>query len=63
MEGTGMARFKVRYHCIVFRPFKNEVMDAVVTAVTNASPLSEQRDDEHNVSLTYLLSFLAMFCA
>mmetsp|Transcript_10737 Transcript_10737/g.27541 ORF Transcript_10737/g.27541 Transcript_10737/m.27541 type:complete len:171 (-) Transcript_10737:310-822(-) len=35
MEGTGMARFKVRYHCIVFRPFKNEVMDAVVTAVTN----------------------------
>mmetsp|Transcript_17187 Transcript_17187/g.47964 ORF Transcript_17187/g.47964 Transcript_17187/m.47964 type:complete len:176 (+) Transcript_17187:247-774(+) len=35
MEGTGHACFKVDYGCIVFRPFKNEVLDALVTAVTN----------------------------
>uniref|UniRef100_A0A061S9A0 DNA-directed RNA polymerase II subunit G n=1 Tax=Tetraselmis sp. GSL018 TaxID=582737 RepID=A0A061S9A0_9CHLO len=35
LEGSGFARFKVNYGCIVFRPFKNEVADALVTAVTN----------------------------
>ena len=37
MEGTGFARFNIKYGCIVFRPFKNEVMDALVTAVNNVS--------------------------
>lgn len=31
----GMARFPVKYRAIVFRPFKNEVMDAVVESVTH----------------------------
>lgn len=33
-EGTGMAVFHIPYKAIVFRPFKNEVVDAVVKTVT-----------------------------
>jgi DNA-directed RNA polymerase II subunit RPB7 len=32
-DTDGHATFPVRYKAIVFRPFKNEVMDAIVTAV------------------------------
>ena len=32
-EGTGSAVFHVAYTCLVFRPFKGEVLDAVVTSV------------------------------
>jgi len=32
-EGTGFARFNVTYSCVVFRPFKGEVLDTVVTQV------------------------------
>ena len=32
-EGTGSAVFHVGYTCLVFRPFKGEVLDAVVSSV------------------------------
>jgi DNA-directed RNA polymerase II subunit RPB7 len=32
-DGTGMVGFKIVYKAVVFRPFKNEVLDAVVTQV------------------------------
>ncbi|DBA73102.1 hypothetical protein WJX79_000646 [Trebouxia sp. C0005] len=32
-EGTGSAVFHVQYTCLVFRPFKGEVLDAVVLSV------------------------------
>ena len=32
-EGTGFAIFDVQYNCVVFRPFKGEVLDTVVTQV------------------------------
>ena len=33
-----MAKFVVHYECIVFKPFKGEVLDAVVTSVSKARP-------------------------
>jgi DNA-directed RNA polymerase II subunit RPB7 len=32
-EGVGSATFNIKYNALVFRPFKGEVMDAVVTSV------------------------------
>lgn len=45
-DGTGYAVFHLQYQAVVFRPFKNEVLDAVVSVVTQhgfyarAGPLS-----------------------
>eukprot|EP00123_Amoebidium_parasiticum_P013590 comp22045_c1_seq1/m.32036 comp22045_c1_seq1/g.32036 ORF comp22045_c1_seq1/g.32036 comp22045_c1_seq1/m.32036 type:complete len:176 (-) comp22045_c1_seq1:24-551(-) len=36
METKGLVTFPIKYSAIVFRPFKNEVLDAVVTQVTKA---------------------------
>uniref|UniRef100_A0A7S1ERI9 DNA-directed RNA polymerase II subunit RPB7 n=1 Tax=Timspurckia oligopyrenoides TaxID=708627 RepID=A0A7S1ERI9_9RHOD len=33
-DGTGFAIFPVTYNAIVYRPFKNEVVDAIVSRVT-----------------------------
>eukprot|EP00208_Stichococcus_sp_RCC1054_P001939 CAMPEP_0206142190 /NCGR_PEP_ID=MMETSP1473-20131121/15884_1 /ASSEMBLY_ACC=CAM_ASM_001109 /TAXON_ID=1461547 /ORGANISM="Stichococcus sp, Strain RCC1054" /LENGTH=152 /DNA_ID=CAMNT_0053537081 /DNA_START=670 /DNA_END=1128 /DNA_ORIENTATION=+ len=41
LEGTGHALFKVSYSCVVFRPFKGEVLDAVVTQVTKMGFFAE----------------------
>ncbi|KAJ4841849.1 hypothetical protein Tsubulata_008666, partial [Turnera subulata] len=32
-DGTGFATFPVKYQCVVFRPFKGEILEAVVTMV------------------------------
>ena len=32
-DGTARAKFEVEYDCVAYRPFKNEVLDAVVTQV------------------------------
>lgn len=40
-EGTGNALFQVTYSCVVFRPFKGEVLDAVVTQVTKMGFFAE----------------------
>ncbi|CAO3609638.1 unnamed protein product [Cunninghamella blakesleeana] len=33
LPGSGLAEFRVKYQAIVFKPYKGEVMDAVITAV------------------------------
>jgi DNA-directed RNA polymerase II subunit RPB7 len=38
-EGTGFASFPVKFKAIVFRPFKGEVVDAVVTQVNKVRTL------------------------
>jgi len=32
-DGTGYVTFPVKYRCVVFRPFKGEIVEAVVTMV------------------------------
>ncbi|KAI4304918.1 hypothetical protein MLD38_040375 [Melastoma candidum] len=32
-DGTGFMTFRVKYQCILFRPFKEEIWEAVVTTV------------------------------
>lgn len=32
-DGTGFVTFPVKYQCVVFRPFKGEILEAVVTLV------------------------------
>lgn len=36
IPGSGLAEFTVRYRAVVWRPFKNETVDAIVTAVNPA---------------------------
>ena len=38
-DTSAHAKFAVDYECIVFRPFKGEVLDCVVTSVNKASAL------------------------
>jgi DNA-directed RNA polymerase II subunit RPB7 len=40
-EGTGFAKFDVKYSCVVFRPFKGEVLDTVVTQVNKMGFFAE----------------------
>ncbi|KAG4198547.1 hypothetical protein ERO13_A05G092600v2 [Gossypium hirsutum] len=35
-DGAGFVTFPVKYQCIVFRPFKGEILEAVVTMVNKA---------------------------
>ena len=35
-DGTGFVTFPVKYQCVVFRPFKGEILEAVVTMVNKA---------------------------
>jgi DNA-directed RNA polymerase II subunit RPB7 len=32
--GTGCAEYVIRYKCVVFRPFKNQVVDGLITNVS-----------------------------
>ena len=32
--GTGMAEYVIKYRCIVFRPFRNQVVDGIITSVS-----------------------------
>jgi DNA-directed RNA polymerase II subunit RPB7 len=41
IEGTGLAKFTIKYKAIVFRPFKGEVMDAIVTQVNQMGFFAE----------------------
>jgi len=41
MDGTGSVTFTVIYKAIVFRPFKGEVLDAVVTGVNKMGFMAE----------------------
>ncbi|KMZ70872.1 DNA-directed RNA polymerase II subunit RPB7 [Zostera marina] len=42
-KGTGFVTFPVTYQCVVFRPFKGEVLDAVVTMVNKMGFFAEAR--------------------
>ncbi|GMN24035.1 hypothetical protein TIFTF001_000379 [Ficus carica] len=37
-DGTGFVTFPVKYQCVVFRPFKGEILEAVVTMVNKLIP-------------------------
>lgn len=37
-DTSAFAKFHVTFECIVFRPFKGEVLDCVVTSVNKACP-------------------------
>ena len=37
LSGTGFAEFKVVYKAIVFKPFKNQVVDGIVTTVNKVT--------------------------
>lgn len=50
-EGTGSATFHVEYTCLVFRPFKGEVLDAVVASVNKVG--SHELQDACNVILSH----------
>jgi DNA-directed RNA polymerase II subunit RPB7 len=41
LEGTGLAKFTIKYRAIVFRPFKGEVVDAIVTQVNQMGFFAE----------------------
>lgn len=34
-SSTGFAVFPIKYHALVFRPFRGEVLDSIVTRVSN----------------------------
>ena len=36
-SGRGYVIFPVKYHAIVFRPFKHEVVEAIITQVTKVT--------------------------
>ncbi|CAN1329176.1 DNA-directed RNA polymerase II subunit RPB7 [Linum perenne] len=36
-DGTGFVTFPVKYQCVVFRPFKGEILEAVVTMVNKVN--------------------------
>ncbi|XP_047052649.1 DNA-directed RNA polymerase II subunit RPB7-like [Lolium rigidum] len=40
-EGTGFVTFPVKYQCVVFRPFKGEILEAVVTMVNKMGFFAE----------------------
>ena len=42
-EGTGYVTFPVKYQCVVFRPFKGEILEAVVTMVNKVGCLLASR--------------------
>ncbi|KAJ8535593.1 hypothetical protein K7X08_023313 [Anisodus acutangulus] len=40
-DGTGFVTFPVKYQCVVFRPFKGEILEAVVTMVNKMEFFAE----------------------
>ncbi|KAL5549462.1 hypothetical protein UlMin_004693 [Ulmus minor] len=40
-DGTGFVTFLVKYQCVVFRPFKGEILEAVVTTVNKMEFFTE----------------------
>ena len=39
-DGTGFVTFPVKYDCVVFRPFRGEILESVVTMVNKVLPHS-----------------------
>lgn len=40
-DGTGFVTFPVKYQCVVFRPFRGEILEAVVTMVNKMGFFAE----------------------
>ncbi|XP_022939214.1 DNA-directed RNA polymerase II subunit RPB7 isoform X1 [Cucurbita moschata] len=40
-DGTGFVTFPVKYQCVVFRPFKGEILEAIVTMVNKMGFFAE----------------------
>ena len=49
--GRGFVVYPVKYKAIVFRPFKGEVLDAVVTQVNKVRFLTVQKCSSMNIFL------------
>jgi DNA-directed RNA polymerase II subunit RPB7 len=47
MSGTGQAEFVTKYRAIVFKPFKGEVVDGVVTNVNKVRAMSSREPGAH----------------
>lgn len=43
LPGSGLAEFKVNYQAIVFKPYKGEVLDAIVTTVNKVRKERERK--------------------
>jgi DNA-directed RNA polymerase II subunit RPB7 len=39
-DGTGFVTFPVKYQCVVFRPFKGEILESVVTMVNKVQSMA-----------------------
>lgn len=37
LPGSGLAEFRVKYQAIVFKPYRGEVLDAVISTVNKVS--------------------------
>ena len=56
--GRGYVIFPVKYHAIVFRPFKHEVVDAIVTQVTKVRRFTSSSSSRRRL---YLFQ-MGIFC-
>ncbi|KAK1392963.1 hypothetical protein POM88_012019 [Heracleum sosnowskyi] len=54
-DGTGFVTFPVKYQCVVFRPFKGEILEAVVTMVNKMRFFAEAGPVQFFVSNHILL--------
>lgn len=62
--GTGMAEYVIKYRCVVFRPFRNQVVDGIITSVSklvSGTPRSAlwERPFDHDASM--VRDFLLMW--
>ena len=58
LPGTGLAEFKVKYQAIVFKPYKGEVVDAVVTTVNKVRVYHGSCHDDRSNPFICLDGFL-----
>lgn len=49
-DGTGFVTFPVKYQCVVFRPFKGEILESVVTMVNKVQSRTSEVSFDFHVS-------------
>ncbi|CAB4308651.1 unnamed protein product [Prunus armeniaca] len=50
-KAVGFVTFAMKYQCVVFRPFKGEILEAVVTMVNKSYALARTKTDLTNVNV------------
>ncbi|XP_057994409.1 DNA-directed RNA polymerase II subunit RPB7-like [Hevea brasiliensis] len=60
-DGTGFVTFPVEYQCVVFRPFKGEILEAVVTMVNKMGFFAEAGPVQIFVSNHVSFIFTSLF--